>query len=296
MKIYLVSGLKNVKLPAKVYGDSIVFGWTGWCYVKGSICNQLSRGWPVSLRRHVHVWQQVIGDLLFPPRCSVCNGAGQEFSNGLCGGCAGKVVATGSPCCVICGRDFPGAEAHDHTCGECLRLPPAFSMARSLVYYDGPVRQLLHNLKYNFDTAAISPLLKIARGCDYSNFESADYFIPVPLHPRRLRKRGVSHAQVIAQLLFPGRKKEILVDTLVKHRDTPSQTSLDRSGRKVNLRGAFSIKHPEIIKNKKICLVDDVYTTGATVGECAKTIHKAGAAEVVVLVFARVRRGNAKKM
>lgn len=180
-------------------------------------------------------------------------------------------------------------------CGDCLRRPPAFSIARSLVYYDEPVRQLLHNLKYNFDTTTISPLLKIARGCDYSHFESADFFLPVPLHPRRLRKRGVNHAQVAAQLLFPERKKEILVDTLVKHLDTPSQTSLDRVGRKANLRAAFSIKYPEILKNKKICLIDDVYTTGATVGECSRIVHKAGAAEVMVLVFARVRRANAKK-
>ncbi len=249
----------------------------------------------MSLGQYLKAWQQAVGDLLFPPRCSLCNAGGPETRDGLCGDCERKVVVIGSPCCAICGCDFPDPAADDHICGECLRTPPAFSIARSLVYYNEPVRQLLHNLKYNFDTTTISPLLKIARGCDFSHFESADYFLPVPLHSTRLRKRGVNHAQTIAQLLFPKRKKQILVDTLVKQRNTPSQTSLDRAGRRVNLRAAFSVKYPEIIRNKKICLIDDVYTTGATVGECAKAIQRAGAAEVMVLIFARVRRGVSKK-
>lgn len=234
-------------------------------------------------------WQRALKDLFFPPRCTVCGDTGAWIEDNLCSACERLIGQPHSPYCLVCGRGFLDPGADDHICGECLTSPPMFSLARSLVYYDEPVRKLLHNLKYNFDTTALAPLLKIARGCNYSVFESADFFLPVPLHPSRLRQRGVNHAQLVAQLLFPDRKEEILVDTLIKHRNTPSQTSLDRTGRKANIRATFSVKLPKYLKNKKICLIDDVYTTGATVGECSKTIKKAGAAEVMVLTFARVR-------
>lgn len=250
----------------------------------------------MNLKNYATYWQNTLKDLLFPPRCTVCGTAEPPIEENLCHSCELQVTRPNLPCCSVCGHDFADHEAADHFCGACLISPPAFAMARSLVYYDEPVRKLLHNLKYNFDTTTHAPLLKIARGCDYSLFKKVDFILPIPLHSSRLRQRGVNHAQQIAQLLFPERKKEILLDTLIKHQDTPSQTNLDRLGRKLNIRATFSVNSPEKIQNKEICLVDDIYTTGATVGECAKTLKKAGAGEVKVLVFARVRQAGQKKI
>jgi ComF family protein len=132
-------------------------------------------------------------------------------------------------------------------------------------------------------------LLKIARSFDFSPFKCCEIFVPVPLYSRRLKKRGLNQALVLARLFFPERADCILPQVLLRIRPTRSQTELDAAGRKHNLKSAFSVKDPDIIKNKKICLVDDIYTTGTTVRECAATLKRAGAADVMVLTFARVR-------
>ncbi len=162
-------------------------------------------------------------------------------------------------------------------------------MARAVTYYEEPVRTLLHKLKYSFDTSTVEPLLKIAQGFDFSAFESCAVFVPVPLFPGKLRQRGLNQALLLTRIFFPCRDEHIVADALVKIRQTASQTELDRSGRRKNLKGAFAVKRPEIIKNMKICLVDDIYTTGTTVTECTTTLKQAGAAEVMVLTLMRVR-------
>lgn len=146
----------------------------------------------------------------------------------------------------------------------------------------------MHNLKYSYDTSVLAPLLQIARGCDYSSFLACDFFIPVPLHLSRLRKRGHNQALVLARLLFPQRRDDILPEVLFKKENTVSQTRLSGVGRRRNLSSAFSLKDSEILKNKTICLVDDIYTTGTTVSECAKVLKRGGGREVMVLTFARV--------
>ena len=113
--------------------------------------------------------------------------------------------------------------------------------------------------------------------------------MPVPLHSQRLRSRGLNHALHLARLFFPERLDDIMVDVLVKKRKTVSQTALDATRRKANLNAAFMLKNIEIIKNKKICIVDDVYTTGTTVAECAATLRRGGACDVTVITYARVR-------
>lgn len=162
-------------------------------------------------------------------------------------------------------------------------------MARGIAYYEEPVRSLLHNLKYSYDTAAVSPLLKIARSFDFSPFDSCEIFLPVPLHKQRLKRRGFNQALLMARLLFPERAGCIFARVLRKRYHTRSQTELDAIGRKQNLKNAFVVETPEIIMNKRVCIIDDIYTTGTTVSECAAALKRAGAAEVVVLTFARVR-------
>ncbi|MEE4241055.1 MAG: hypothetical protein V2I36_06290 [Desulfopila sp.] len=144
-------------------------------------------------------------------------------------------------------------------------------------------------MKYSYDTSTVEPLLKITQGFDFSPFEVCDVFVPVPLFPGKLKQRGLNQALLLARLFFPSESKNIFTDVLVKTRQTVSQTELDAFGRRKNLRGAFAVKRPDIIHNKKICLVDDIYTTGTTVSECAATLQKAGASEILVLTLMRVR-------
>jgi ComF family protein len=131
-------------------------------------------------------------------------------------------------------------------------------------------------------------LLRIAQSYDFSPFDLCDIILPVPLHMKRLKKRGMNQALSLCRLFFPGRREDIYTDVLVRERPTISQTSLDIWGRKKNLKNAFSLKRTDIIVNKVVCLVDDVYTTGATAEECTKSILRAGGAEVRVLTLARV--------
>ena len=230
-------------------------------------------------------------ELILPPRCRVC-GRGDTLVEGMCANCLADVSYVVSPICTICGRDFPVTEGGDHICGKCLRQPPPFFRARAITYYEEPVRSLLHHLKYNFDTTVIQPLAKIAQNGDISVFDSCDCVVPVPLHSKRLQSRGSNQALALARLLFAHRHGIIVPDSLIKTRNTVSQTELDGDGRRRALRGAFAVKNPENIENMTVCLVDDIYTTGTTVSECAKVLYKGGASSVVVLTFARVREGR----
>lgn len=234
-------------------------------------------------------WRKEIGELLFPPRCVICGVFEKDVADGLCATCLASVAYTCSPQCVVCGKNFKAAPTEDHLCEECLRCPPPYTMARGITFYEEPVRTLLHRLKYDFDTTVVEPLLKIAGNYDFSVFNSSDYIVPVPLHSKRLKKRGFNQALLLAKLLFPQRARNIVVDNLMKNRNTISQTALDASARRANLRSAFLTKHAGIFRNKRICIVDDVYTTGTTVAECARTLKRAGADNVVVLTFARVQ-------
>lgn len=119
--------------------------------------------------------------------------------------------------------------------------------------------------------------------------ETPDHIVPVPLHPKKLRQRGFNQALLLARSFFPGERKKIRSDILVKIRETESQTGLSGTERRKNLRNAFQVKNSGAVSGKKLLLVDDVYTTGTTVRECARMLMKAGAVNVDVLTLARVK-------
>lgn len=165
-------------------------------------------------------------------------------------------------------------------------------MARAIAFYADPVSSLLHQLKYKFDTTVIPPLLKITQGFDFSPYKNCNVIVPVPLHFKRLKKRGLNQALVLAQLFFPDKTNFIQNDVLVRVRDTQSQTSLNEIERRKNLKSAFFVKNESVIRNSSVCLVDDVLTTGTTVTECSKALKKAGAAQIKVVTMARVKEGR----
>ena len=230
-------------------------------------------------------------DLLFPPLCHICNCHLQpelEMSY-LCQGCIDHVRYLTSPLCPCCGKGMnKAAGAADRHCHECLTKSPAFDRARSLVYYQSPVKELLHRLKFQADSSAAIVLAElIGKGIARQSANEADYIIPVPLYCSRLKMRGLNQSLILAKTIFPTEKEKIATDVLVRVKNTIAQSGLTGAERRRNLSAAFSVRESRLLSGKKILLIDDVFTTGTTVNECAKTLKECGVASVHVWTFAR---------
>lgn len=176
-------------------------------------------------------------------------------------------------------------------CGECLAEPPPFSRHRSAGLYDGVLRELILVFKYG-KAEALGGLLAgfmcrapALQGEDI--FAGVDYVVPVPLHRRRKRRRGFNQALVLGRELAKRKKLRVLARGLVRVKDSPPQASLDALERGRNIKEAFRTAKRRRLNGKTVLLVDDVYTTGATVRECSLALLKAGAAEVRVVTAAR---------
>jgi ComF family protein len=173
------------------------------------------------------------------------------------------------------------AVAIEDLCGPCRLGEHAFDYARSVFLFNDPMRELIHHLKYSDRVSLARPLGRRLRECvDREGFQ-AEIVIPVPLHRSRERQRGFNQAELLACAL--GRKVDSRL--LRRKKKTPSQTGLTRAQRRLNLAAAFEVRRkvPECVM-----IVDDVYTTGATLNEVAKTLKRAGARRVEVLTVARV--------
>jgi ComF family protein len=234
-------------------------------------------------------WRTVCLDLIFPPRCLLC----AKFLKigdvgGLCPGCQKDIYYLQPPFCVCCGEKVAGDQNRRYLCGACLSHPPPFLKARAVIDYDQPISGLLHRLKYSGDTTVLPGFEHIIKNAHNLMIPPSDLIVPVPLSPKRLKGRGLNQSILLARLFYPERLCDIRADILKRMRDTPAQASLSGSARRKNLRGAFAVGDKGAIRGKSLCIVDDVYTTGATVSECSKTLLAHGAHEVQVLTLARV--------
>jgi ComF family protein len=234
-------------------------------------------------------WRSFVGGvlaLLFPPRCHACRIArphqpGQQ----LCLHCLDQVAPYSGPHCLCCGRSLAaGPVLTKRLCGDCLRTPPPFDSARSLLCYGPPASTLLHRLKFHGDTAAA----RVLTGLASTETVSCELIIPVPLHRSRLRSRGLNQSLVLARRFFAAERDKIVVDLLVRLKKTIPQTGLDGIQRRRNLKGAFAVARPEEVRGRTVLVVDDVFTTGTTLAECSRTLKAAGAAQVHVWTVARV--------
>ena len=232
-----------------------------------------------------------ISDTFFPPLCLSCTevldfGAPKVF----CPECLSKITFITGSFCPICGVLFPDSPAGNHLCASCLEKRPWFTSARAVVTYDGVIHDAIHRFKYGRNITAGAALARILEEFDFKevDFDNFDTVVPVPLHIKRLRERGFNQSLILARAL--AEKQDLRVDfSLLKRRKlTLTQTGLDKRDRERNIAGAFTAVSPEKIRDKNLILVDDVYTTGATVNECAKTLVKAGARQVAVITLARV--------
>jgi len=230
-----------------------------------------------------------LGDLIFPPRCMACGIllTGPPDAS-FCGACFSGLRFVAPPLCACCGIPIAGAGA-DHLCGDCLVARPPYAMARSVARYESVLHDVIHVFKYKGKITTGEVLGKMMADYVYPGFSIADYslIVPVPLHPKRLRERGFNQAVILARQI--SRRFSIPLDflTLKRRVFTEPQVSLGKELRTANVRGAFAVKDGKKVEGQRIILVDDVYTTGSTVKECAGALMKHGAAEVAVLTLAR---------
>ncbi len=214
--------------------------------------------------------------------CLLCAEPG--ITDILCAACADDLPRLPQPCCRHCALPVPAGD----TCGRCLNKPPHFDTARAVFAYDFPLDKLVQSFKYGHRLALAvffsRRLIELAKD-RIEDSGPPDLIVPMPLHSRRLRERGFNQALELARPL--GKSLRIPVDaTLCRRlRDTRPQTGLHWRERVRNIRGAFDCTTD--LSGKRILLVDDVMTTGASLNECARIVKRHGAARVSVLVLAR---------
>lgn len=228
--------------------------------------------------------------LLYPPRCGYCGQPmAADADSKVCASCFRQVEFIGSPLCLSCGAGLsPHVGFDDRYCGSCLKTTPVFDTARSLVLYRGPVRTLLHQLKFASDTRAAAVLGSLIDGAPAADRKRVyDVIVPVPLFRSRLQKRGLNQALVLTRVIFPDATEKIEPTMLIRVKNTIAQTQLSGAERRKNLRGAFQLNPRSDPAGRKICLVDDIFTTGATATECARILKRNDAAVVDVLTYAR---------
>jgi ComF family protein len=235
-------------------------------------------------------------DWLFPPRCRACGdwnrGRDAEY---FCPSCAAGIQLVTHPLCIMCGRPFLDASGDDHPCGVCLRRVPDFVQARAWACYpreelaEHPLRKVVQKFKYGRKVSLGKPLGQLmARGCqEFLNECHPDIIVPVPLHPRRLRWRGFNQSVLLARQVSRAYNVPMDPFILLRSRETPPQTQLTEEERRRNMRGAFALNPEKTVADKIVLLVDDVYTSGATVNECSHALKRAGAKRVYALTLAR---------
>jgi len=226
-------------------------------------------------------------DLIFPPHA--LDGASTPQTPGLSADAWGRLRFIAEPMCDGCGAPFEYAMAE--RCTACIASPRAFARARSAVIYDDASRDLILQFKHA-DRTDLARLFAgwINRAAD-DLLAEADLIAPVPLHPSRLLSRRYNQAAEIARPLSRRRGLTYLPDALRRRKASESQAGKSASGRRRNVAGAFVVSdraRPRI-EGRRILLIDDVLTTGATAEACAKALLKAGAAAVDLAAVARVR-------
>ena len=231
-------------------------------------------------------------DFALPPRCPGC-GAVTDEPHRFCLGCWTKLVFLGSPCCARCGLPFDYGADEELLCGRCIADPPAFARMRAAVAYDDIPRKVALKLKYGGRPGVAETMARLmARHLD--GLADDALVAPVPLHRWRIWRRGYNQAALLAAALARRGGFEARLDLVERVKATPPLKGMGPKERRETVRGAFRVagRHKAALKGRPVLLVDDVYTSGATADGCARVLRRAGAAEVSVLCWARVVRGE----
>jgi ComF family protein len=254
-------------------------------------------------------------DLLFPTRCLAC----RRFAEApFCLDCARAVTPIVPPLCHRCGIPFDPQARGGPLCASCRRAPRLpFAIGRSVAAYETPLREAVHRLKYDrkrvlgrvlgdmvadamLDGAGAARAAAAPQRADETTddiaqspappqipFDRLSLIVPVPLHPVRARERGFNQAELLVAPLAHQTGIPMAIDCLQRTKLNAPQVAVPTQLRRANVRGAFAVTDPAAVEGGKLLVFDDVWTTGATLSECARVLRQAGAAEVYLLSLCR---------
>ncbi|MEJ1977372.1 MAG: ComF family protein [Acetobacteraceae bacterium] len=230
-------------------------------------------------------------DVVLPPRCLTCD-AGVEAPGRLCAACFGITDFVTDPCCVQCGQPFAhaGQGGLSMTCARCASDPPSWRQARAALRYNDQTKRILLPFKYQdrVETAQALALHMARAGAGL--LRQAEVLVPVPLHRSRLRARRYNQSALLARAIGRLAGRPVALDALRRVRATEKLEGKAAAERMAIVAGVFAVRpgREGRIAGRHVLLIDDVLTTGATATGCARTLLAAGAAQVDLLVAARV--------
>lgn len=239
--------------------------------------------YPATLQLSFRTWGTAVADLLFPPRCVACDAWGRSF----CDACAQQVDPVPLPICSSCGRPQQTTTQRCSLCQQVENQP--LTLARAAVLFTHPLRSAVHSLKYKNCPELASSLARYLvaayQQAPWPELHPAiDWVVPVPLHRQRLQERGYNQAQLLAEEFAHKVGLPMQSDLLARTRFTTTQVGLNARERQQNVADAFH--GAPAVRAKRILLVDDVFTTGATLSACAEALLTAGASRVYALCLA----------
>lgn len=238
----------------------------------------------------VNLWDTALNTLL-PPRC-IATGEIVDAQGMISPAFWSELAFIEAPFCDTCGMPFSFPVSEGTVCASCIEHTPEYDYARSAVIYNDASRKLVLDFKYGDRLQAVHTFAPWLLRAGKDLIEKTDVIVPVPLHRQRLWQRRFNQSALIAQELGKRTQKASLPDALLRLRATVPQKGLSRKERKDNVKNAFglNLRHVEAVKGKNILLIDDVFTSGATLNECARALKKADAAAVFVLTITRVTK------
>ncbi len=253
--------------------------------------NREGKSFKKHLRKIIYIFETAI----FPSFCHLCHTALEPYERIACYECFEKIIPVGKNVCKKCGK--PLSADSPSLCINCINLLPPFILHRSFAFYEGVMREIMFLIKFK----KMAYLAKAIARYSYQSLEDkdkifdCDYIIPVPISKERRKERGFNQSEIIAEQISMLIKKELLKNVLIKIKNTIPQSLLPLKERKKNIAGSFGLRNVELIKGRRILLIDDIYTSGSTVFECSKILKKNGAEDVRVFTIARVGMGNSQE-
>lgn len=227
-------------------------------------------------------------DYFLPSACLSCRTVLSFEENHLCESCNEKLEFLKEPFCILCGDPFSNSFIDSHHCQNCLKNSPPFEVARSMFLFEETLSKMIYSFKYH-GSEAILPWFRevFAEWISQNNLANDfDWIVPVPLHPFRLIRRGYNQSLLLSKEIGKILKVQIDYENLIRKNYEKPQSLKSREKRKREIRNVFVLKNEKVFKNKKILLVDDVYTTGSTAKECSRVLKKGGA-EIYLFTLAR---------
>lgn len=249
--------------------------------------------------KYVYAILKTAAELLYPPRCPVCDELLSPGKNAICISCEKKITRITELVCKKCGK--PLSNERKEYCGDCARKHHSYRQGKAVFLYKGEMRQSLYRFKYSNrrEYASFYAGEAVSQYASWVRRREIEVIVPIPMYTGKKRRRGYNQAEVFAKAL--GRKMDIPVETkLVKRtRDTIPQKELNDNERKKNLKNAFQVttqktqKNQKVQKNqyKQVLLVDDIYTTGSTMDAVAEVLLSSGAQNIYYICIS-IGQGN----